>query len=92
MKPNSHDTVSDGIKDMIEALQKWKKDPHKVYVLGKRVHHGPVFGLLALAGLYYNIPYLVGAGIIGALDDIDDSEHWLDFESGGDPNSLIDFV
>jgi len=92
MKPDSHDTLGDGIKDMLESLQKWKKNPSKVYVLGKRVHHGPLCGLLALAGIYYNIPYLVGAGITGALDDIDDADHWLDFEPGGNPNSLIDIV
>ncbi len=92
MSSKSHDTLSDGVKDMLEALQKWKKDPHEVYVLGKRVHHGPICGLLALAGLYYNIPYLVGAGITGALDDINDIEHWLDFEAGGDPNSLVDVM
>jgi len=92
MKPISHDTVADGIRDMLESLQNWNKNPRKVYILGKRVHHGPLCGLLALAGIYYKIPYLAGAGITGALDDIYDADHWLDFESGGDPNSLIDIV
>jgi len=90
MKSVTNDSVAEGIKDMLEAIRKWNEDPRKVYILGKRVHHGPICGLLALAGIYYNIPYLVGAGITGALDDVNDMEHWLDFESGGDPNSLID--
>jgi len=83
-----------GINDTLKIISSWKSqtNPPKVYVLGKRVHHGPVFALLALAGIYYKDPYLVGAGIAGALDDVDDIDHWLDFEVGGDPNSLVDVV
>jgi len=47
---------------------------------------------LGLAGLYYNNPYLTGFGVYGVIDDIEDRDHWLDLEAGGDPNALIDTV
>ena len=91
MKSNS---LESGIIDIVKVLSDWKNQPNppKVYILGNRIHHGPIFVLLTLAGLYYKKPYLVGAGITGALDDIDDLEHWFDFEDGGNSNSLIDFA
>jgi len=45
-----------------------------------------------LLGLYTKDPYLVGAGIVGVVDDFADSKNWLDFESGGNPNSVLDIV
>lgn len=87
-----HITLSDGFKDCSKLVTEWRSQPNppKVYVLGHRVHHGLVCSLLGLAGLYYNKPYLVGFGLCGAIDDIDDIDHWTDFESGGNPNYLVD--
>ena len=87
------DTFEDGAKDMLKAVTDWKNQakPPKVYVFGKRVHHGALCTGLAILGWLCDSDYLKGAGIIGALDDIQDVEHWLDYESGGDSNSLVSF-
>ena len=82
-----------GFSETITALNKWnsQSNPPKGYILGYRTHHGLFYTIVGLAGLYYNIPYLTGAGLAGVLDDVGDIDHWLDFERGGDPNSLISF-
>ena len=86
--------LEQGFFDMAEVLDSWrvKPNPPKVYIFDKRIHHGLVSTAIGLLGLYKNDPYLVGAGIAGLVDDIDDVDHWLDFESGGNPNSIIDIV
>jgi len=86
--------LEQGFFDMAEVLDSWRTQPNppKVYILGKRVHHGLVSAVMGLLGLYTKDPYLVGAGIVGVVDDFADIDHWLDFESGGNPNSIIDIV
>ncbi len=88
------DPIVTGFFDMAEILNSWRVDPNppKVYIFGKRIHHGLVSAVIGLAGLYKKDPYLVGVGIAGVIDDLPDAQHWLDFESGGDPNSIIDVV
>jgi len=61
------------------------------YFLGRRVHHGLVGGGLFLLGLKIKSAYLIGYSLGLMLDDIDDIFNWLDFEKGGDPNSIISF-
>ena len=87
-----HETFSDGFRDCNKIATTWRNQPNppKVYVLGYRVHHGLLGSLLGLAGLYYNIPYLTGFGLCGAVDDIDDMDQWLNFEVGENPNYLVD--
>jgi len=86
--------LEQGFFDMAEVLDSWrvKPNPPKVYIFGKRIHHGLVSTAIGLLGLYKNDPYLVGVGIAGFVDDINDIDYWLDFESGGNPNSIIDIV
>ena len=77
---------------MAKILTAWKKDPKEVYILGYRFHHGLVCAGMALYGLYKGDSYLFGAGVKGVEDDLADIDHWLDFEKGGNPNSLIDII
>jgi len=86
--------VTKGYEDMQKIINSWNSQPNppQVYILGYRVHHGLVSALIGLYGLYKGDGYLVGAGLAGVADDIGDSDHWLDFEIGGNPNSLIDVV
>jgi len=76
------DPFERGLDAGINLTRKCKQQSNlpKVYVLGKRIHHGPVGVLLAVLGLYYNKPYLAGYGASLALDDLDDIQDWLKFE------------
>ncbi|GFN40599.1 MAG: hypothetical protein YK1309IOTA_2080002 [Marine Group I thaumarchaeote] len=86
--------LEQGVIDMAKILDSWRTQPNppKVYIFGKRVHHGLVSAAMGLLGFYTKDPYLVGAGIVGVVDDFGDIDHWLDFESGGNPNSILDIV
>jgi len=86
--------ISQGVEDMQKIINSWNSQPNppQVYILGYRIHHGLVSALIGLYGLYKGDGYLVGAGLAGVADDIGDADHWLDFEKGGNPNSLIDVV
>jgi len=83
-----------GLEEGTRLLRNWnsQKNPPKVYVLGKRIHHGPLAALIGLYGLWKGDEYLTGLGLSGVIDDIYDINHWLDFEDGGNPNSLIDII
>ena len=85
--------LEEGFSDTTSALNKWTSQPNppKVYLFGKRIHHGLFYGIIGLVGWYYDIPYFKGASLAGTLHDIGDIDHWLDFEPGGNPNSLISF-
>jgi len=85
-------TTTKGYEDMQKILNDWNKNPKKVYVLGYRIHHGLVCAVIGLYGLYKGDSYLFGAGLKGVEDDLPDIDHWLDFEKGGNPNSLFDVV
>jgi len=94
MSVKQPDPVTKGFQDMQKALNQWNSAPNppKVYILGYRVHHGLVCFLTGLQALKDGDGYTFGASLAGVLDDIDDAPQWLDFERGGNPNSLIDFV
>ena len=92
LKPK--DPITQGIEDMQDLLSKWNStsNPPKVYVLGYRVHHGLLAFLTGIYALKKGDGYLFGSSLAAFVDDIEDASQWLDFEKGGDPNSLIDFV
>jgi len=87
-------TFDGGFQDAEKQTLNWNSQTCKprVYVFGNRMHHGLAGTILLGVGLYYKVPYLVGYGTGLVVDDIHDAEHWLDFESGGDPNAIIDVV
>ena len=70
-----------GVKDIQSVTTSWSSQPNppKVYIGPYRIHHGLVSAIMALAGYYYDDDYLKGAGLAGALDDIDDLPDWLNF-------------
>ena len=92
LKPTS--PVSKGMKDVQDLLKQWNStsNPPKVYIMGYRVHHGLVGLITGLYALDKGNGYLFGASLAAFLDDIYDAPNWLDFEKGGNPNSLIDLV
>ena len=94
MKSKPKNPAIEGMQDMQKLLNQWNlsSNPPKVYVLGYRIHHGLVSLLTGLYALEKGNGYLFGASLAGVLDDIYDAPHWLDFERGGDSNSLIDFA
>lgn len=79
--------IKKGYKAAMDTVA--KHDGSKTYFLGRRVHHGLVGGAIFLGGLKYDSPFFIGFGLGLMLDDIDDIFNWLDFEKGGDSNSLI---
>ena len=94
MNRKPKDPITEGFQDMQKLLNQWNSasNPHKVYILGNRVHHGLICVLTGLIALEKGDGYAFGASLAGVLDDINDASHWLDFEKGGDPNALIDLV
>jgi len=94
MRKKKADPIVTGFLDCQKLLNQFNaaSNPRKVYVFGKRVHHGPIFALISLYGLYKGDGYLFGYGLDGTLDDVGDVKHWLDFEPGGNPDSIIDVV
>lgn len=75
------------------TTKNWNKqdNPPKVFIVGKRFHHG-LLGLAtaAFAGLTKDSLGL-GYGYGLMLDDIADSAGWFKFENGGDLKKLISF-
>ena len=64
------------------TLWKLQSKPGKVYVVGKRIHHGLFGTALTLWGAYTNDKKLQGFGKALLYDDIDDLPNWLNFEDG----------
>jgi len=78
-------------------LDSWNEDenPPKVYLKGRRIHHGAVgVGLTILGILAQMSGDSFGLGYAYALieDDINDALEWFDFDKGGDPKKLISIV
>ena len=94
MTPKTKDPVAKGMEEMQNLLNQWNSssNPPKVYVLGHRVHHGLLALITGIYALDKGDGYLFGSSLAAFIDDIEDAPHWLDFEKGGNPNSLIDFV
>lgn len=89
----NEEQFQNGLKVARLTTKNWNKqdDPPKVFIFGKRVHHG-LGGLatvvLAVLGRdSFGLGY--GYGLI--VDDIADSDEWFNFENGGDLNKLISF-
>ena len=75
-------------------LDSWNEDenPPKVYLKGRRVHHGEIGIVLGIFGMFTQLSGdSFGLGYAYALidDDIDDALEWFDFKKGGDPKKLI---
>lgn len=64
------------------GVWKLQKNPEKVYVSGKRIHHGLVGAILTLVGAVTNDDKVKGFGKVIMKDDIDDAPNWLNFEDG----------
>lgn len=64
------------------TTQLWnsQQKPSKVYIGGKRIHHGLVGAVLILLGAIEQDDYIKGFGKALMKDDIDDLPYWLDFD------------
>jgi len=81
--------INKGFLDAFKAVG--KTEGVKGYFLGRRVHHGIVGGALFIAAWKLQSAYFLGYALGLMLDDIGDIRKWLDFEKGGDPDSVISF-
>lgn len=63
-----------------------KQSPPKIYILGRRIHHGEIGALLALSLLFgkFPLPAAILAGVGGGLikDDFSDIAEWFRFKKG----------
>jgi hypothetical protein len=63
-----------------------KQSPPKIYILGRRIHHGEIGALLALSLLFgkFPLPAAILAGVGGGLikDDFSDIAEWFRFTKG----------
>ncbi len=64
------------------GIWKLQNNPGKVYVGGKRIHHGLVGAAFTLLGAYERDDNIVGFGKALMKDDINDAPNWLNFEDG----------
>ena len=62
------------------GVWKLQSNPDKVYVSGKRIHHGLVGAALTLLGAYEKDEKIIGFGKALMKDDIHDLPQWLDFD------------
>ena len=72
----------------------WNADenPPKVYIKGRRLHHGAIGITLVTSGILLKNSYVMGCGYAMMEDDIDDAQEWFDFEKGGDPIKWMSMV
>jgi len=62
------------------GLWKLQSNPDKVYISGKRIHHGLVGAALTFLGAYEKDDKIIGFGKALMKDDIDDAPNWLNFK------------
>jgi len=62
------------------GVWKLQSNPGKVYVSGKRIHHGLFGAALTLLGAYEKDDKIIGFGKALMKDDIHDLPQWLDFD------------
>jgi len=68
----------------------WQKDVgRKVYLVGRRIHHGLIGLLLIIVGIALKIFTMIGVGLQLVRDDIGDWRDWFNFEVGGNPDKII---
>ena len=82
-----------GLEVARQTTSNWndQSDPAKVFIKGRRVHHGAVGVALIFPGILFQHSYTLGYAYGLMEDDIDDTDDWFTFEKGGDPNSIFSF-
>ena len=80
--------VGSAVADMLTSYWNSQKNPSKVYLFNRRIHHGAIGALLGLSSLYKKNPLVTGilSGLGAGLkkDDSKDSEEWFLFRKKED--------
>ena len=80
--------VGSAVADMLTSQWNSQKNPSKVYLFNRRVHHGAIGALLGLSSLYKKNPLVTGilSGLGAGLqkDDSKDSKEWFLFRKKED--------
>jgi len=79
-KISQDEKFGEDLGKLATGLWKSQSNPGKVYVGGKRIHHGLVGAVLTLLSAYEKDDKIKGFGKSLMKDDIDDLPQWLDFE------------
>ena len=94
IRENNNDThnesfkVGSAVADMLTSYWNSQKNPSKVYLFNRRVHHGAIGALLGLSSIYKKNPLITGilSGLGAGLqkDDSKDSKEWFLFRKKED--------
>ena len=80
--------VGSAVADMLTSYWNSQKNPSKVYLFNRRVHHGAIGALLGLSSIYKKNPLITGilSGLGAGLqkDDSKDSKEWFLFRKKQD--------
>ena len=80
--------VGSAVADMLTSYWNSQKNPSKVYLFNRRVHHGAIGALLGLSSIYKKNPLITGilSGLGAGLekDDSKDSKEWFLFRKKKD--------
>ena len=80
--------VGSAVADMLTSYWNSQKNPSKVYLFNRRVHHGAIGALLGLSSIYKKNPLvtdiLAGLGAGLQKDDSNDSKEWFLFRKKED--------
>lgn len=89
----NEEEFENGLKIARLTTKNWNKqdNPPKVFVFGKRFHHGSAGLAMILLGILNQNSFALGHGYGLMEDDIADFDEWFKFENGGDLNKLISF-
>jgi hypothetical protein len=88
---DAHQTGLD-IANLITYFWNSQKNPDKVYISNRRVHHGEIGSLLSLSNLFKK-SQPIPAGILSGLgeglikDDYADKDEWFTFKKKDEPQS-----
>jgi ferritin-like metal-binding protein YciE len=94
IKENNNDNhnesfkVGSAVADMLTSYWNSQKNPSKVYLFNRRIHHGAIGALLGLSSIYKKNPLVtdilsgLGAGL--QKDDCKDSKEWFLFRKKQD--------
>jgi ferritin-like metal-binding protein YciE len=87
-KHNESFKVGSAVADMLTSYWNSQKNPSKVYLFNRRVHHGAIGALLGLSSVYKKNPLITGilSGLGAGLqkDDYKDSKEWFLFRKKED--------
>jgi ferritin-like metal-binding protein YciE len=80
--------IGSAVADILTSYWNSQKNPSKVYLFNRRVHHGAIGALLGLSSLYKKNPLVTGilSGLGAGLqkDDYKDSKEWFLFRKKED--------